>query len=50
MSRYRIDHSQVDVGIPLLPAMAKKTVITDTNTGKTAKGLGACRNRDLCSP
>jgi len=39
MSRYRIDHSQVDVGIPLLPAMAKKTVITDTNTGKTAKGL-----------
>jgi hypothetical protein len=40
MSRYKTEHSKVDVGIPiLLPMMAKKTVITDTNTGKTAKGL-----------
>ena len=40
MKRHKTEHSKVDVGIPiLLPMMAKKTVITDTNTGKTAKGL-----------
>ena len=39
MSRYKTEHSEVDLGIPLLPMIAKKTVITDTNTGKTAKGL-----------
>ena len=40
MSRYKKEHSYEDVGIPLIwPMIAKKTVITDTETGKQAKGF-----------
>jgi hypothetical protein len=39
MSRYKTEHTEVDLGIPLLPMMAKKTVITDATTGKKAEGL-----------
>ena len=39
MNRYKTEHSEVDVGIPMLPMMAKKTIITDTKTGTAAKGL-----------
>jgi hypothetical protein len=39
MSRYKKEHSYEDVGIPFLwPMIAKKTEITDTETGRQAKG------------
>jgi len=39
VSRYKKEHSYEDVGIPLIcPIIAKKTVITDTETGNQAKG------------
>jgi len=40
MSRYEKKHGYVDVGIPLvLPILVKKTVLTDTKTGKESEGL-----------
>lgn len=40
MARYNTEHSYVDVGIPIFfPDIVKKTVIRDTKTGKTGKGL-----------
>lgn len=40
MGRYEKKHSVVELGIPvILPMPAKKTVITDTETGKQSQGL-----------
>ena len=39
MGRYKTTHTMEDVSaLPLLPAMAKKVTITDTNTGAKAEG------------
>ncbi len=40
MGRFKKEHQLVDIGIPLiLPIMVRKTVITDTETDRSAKGL-----------
>ena len=40
MARYKTEHSYVDVGLPIFfPVIVKKSVITDTKTGKSGKGL-----------
>ncbi len=39
MGRYEKEHGTVDLGIPLIPLIARKTVITDTKTGDRAEGI-----------
>ncbi len=40
MGRYEKKQSLVDVGIPVIfPLLVKKTVVTDTESGKQGRGL-----------
>ena len=49
MGRYVTYHTFEDIGIPgIFPVLVKKTVITDTKTGKRAEGLdwNSCAKSD----
>ena len=40
MGRFKKEHQLVDIGIPMfLPIVVRKTVITDTETRRSAKGV-----------